>query len=196
MEEHKPENWQKDFSSKIFRVTNFYSPSLLSSLPPACSCVSKQHDLQLLLQLKQCALRHQWSILANRKGAPVDQAVCYTTHYWNVMKSEVTGWHWLRNTMKKQMLELNLLSARLSGLAGDSSVSLCNHMGKLSLGTLTTIRAKCDTGMCISYVSSLPCVNSAFCLSELVGPLQRDQEADAQWVSFPSSWDMKCSNIQ
>lgn len=82
--------------------------------------------------------------------------------------------------MKKQMLELTLVSARLSGSAGESSASLCNHMEKLSLGTLMAIRANCDTGMCVSHVSSLPCVNSAFCLSELVGPLQGDQEADAQ----------------
>lgn len=82
--------------------------------------------------------------------------------------------------MKKQMLELNLLSACLKGSAQESSVSLFNHMEKLSLGTLTAIRAKCDTGESISHVSSLPCVNSAFCLSELVGPLQGDQEADAK----------------
>lgn len=82
--------------------------------------------------------------------------------------------------MKKQMLELNLLSARLSGSAGESSVPLFNHMERLSLGTLTAIRVKCDTGACISNVSTLPCVNSAFCLSELAGPLQGDQEADAQ----------------
>lgn len=75
--------------------------------------------------------------------------------------------------MKNQMLELNPLSARLNG-------SLFNHMGRLPLGTLTAIIAKCDTGVCISYVSSLHYVNSAFCLSELVGPLQGDQEADAQ----------------
>lgn len=78
------------------------------------------------------------------------------------------------------MLELNLLSARLSGSAGEGSISLFNHMERLSLGTLTAIRAKCDTRVCISHVSMLPCVNSAFCLSELVGPLQGDQEADAQ----------------
>lgn len=78
------------------------------------------------------------------------------------------------------MLKLNLLSACLSGSAGESSVSLCYHMEKLSLGTLIAIRAKCDTGMCISHGSNLPCVNSAFCFSELVGPLQGDQEADAQ----------------
>lgn len=59
-------------------------------------------------------------------------------------------------------------------------VSLFNNMKRLSLGTLTAIRAKCDTGVRISHVSSLPGVNSAFCLSELVGPLQGDQEADAQ----------------
>lgn len=83
--------------------------------------------------------------------------------------------------MEKQKPELiNLLSAYLSGLTGDSSVSLCNHMEKLSLGTLVEIRAKCDTGMCISHVSSLSYLNCAFCFSELVGPLQRDQEADAQ----------------
>lgn len=78
------------------------------------------------------------------------------------------------------MLELNLLLARLSGSAGESSVSVFNHMERLSLETLMAIRAKCDTGVCISRVSILPCVNSAFCLSELVGPLQGDQEADAQ----------------
>ena len=78
------------------------------------------------------------------------------------------------------MLELNLLSARLSGSAGEGPLSLFNHMERLSLGTVTAIRAKCDTGVCISHVASLPCVNCAFCLSELVGPLQGDQEADAQ----------------
>lgn len=82
--------------------------------------------------------------------------------------------------MIKQMLELNRLSAHSNGSAGEGSVSLFNHMERLSLGTLTAIRAKCDTGVCISHVSSLPCVNSAFCLSELVGPLKGDQEADAQ----------------
>lgn len=45
------------------------------------------------------------------------------------------------------MLKLNLLSACLSGSAGESPVSLCYHMEKLSLGTLIAIRAKCDTGM-------------------------------------------------
>ncbi len=77
------------------------------------------------------------------------------------------------------MLELNLLPAHLSGAAGESSVSVFNHMERLSLGMLMAIRAKCDTGVCISRVSSSSCVNSAFCLSELVGPLQGDQEADA-----------------
>lgn len=78
------------------------------------------------------------------------------------------------------MLELNLFSAHLCGSAVEGSVSLFNHMERLSLGTLAAISAKCDTGVCISCVFSLPCVNSAFCLSELVGPLQGDQEADAQ----------------
>lgn len=82
--------------------------------------------------------------------------------------------------MKKQMVELNLLSERAKGSAGMSSRSLWNHMGKLSLGTLMAIRAKCDAELCISHVSSLPSVISAFCLLELVGPLQGDKEADAQ----------------
>lgn len=82
--------------------------------------------------------------------------------------------------MKKQMVELNLLSERTKGSAGTSSVSLHNHMEKLSLGTLTAIRAKCDMEICISHVFSPPSVISACCLLELVGPLQGDKETDAQ----------------
>lgn len=82
--------------------------------------------------------------------------------------------------MKKQMVELNLLSEAAKGSAGTSSLSLWNHMEKLPLGTLMAIRAKCDTELCISHVSSLPSVISAFCLLELVGPLQGDKEAAAQ----------------
>lgn len=82
--------------------------------------------------------------------------------------------------MKKQMVELSLLSERAKGSAGTRSVSLCAHMEKLSLGTLIAIRAKCDMEIYISHVSSLPSVNSAFCLLELVGPLQGDKETDAQ----------------
>lgn len=79
--------------------------------------------------------------------------------------------------MKKQMVELNLLSERAKGSAGSSSLSQWNHMEKLPLGTLV---AKCDTELCISHVSSLPSVISAFCLLELAGPLQGDKEAAAQ----------------
>lgn len=82
--------------------------------------------------------------------------------------------------MKKQMVELNLLSERAKSSAGISSVSLCNHMEKRSLGTLMAIRAKCDMETCISHISSLPSVISAFCLLELAGPLQGDKETDAQ----------------
>lgn len=82
--------------------------------------------------------------------------------------------------MKKQMVELSLLSERAEGSAGTSCLSLRNHMEKLSLGTLIAIRAKCDMEMCGSHVSSLPSVISAFCPLELVGPLQGDKETDAQ----------------
>lgn len=82
--------------------------------------------------------------------------------------------------MKKQMVKLNRLSERAKGSAGAGPVSLCNRMEKLSLGTLMAIRAKCDTEICISHVSSLPSVISAFCLVELVGPLQGDKETAAQ----------------
>lgn len=82
--------------------------------------------------------------------------------------------------MKKQMVKLNLLSERAKGSAGTSSVSLRNHMETLSLGTLMAIRAKCDMEICINHVFSLPSVISAFCLLELVGPLQGDKETDAQ----------------
>lgn len=51
---------------------------------------------------------------------------------------------------------------------------------KLSLRTLMAIRAKCDMEICISHASSLPSVISAFCLLELVGPLQGDKETDAK----------------
>lgn len=82
--------------------------------------------------------------------------------------------------MKKQMVELNLLSERAEGSAGASCLSLRNHMEKLSLATLMAIRVKCDMETCSSHVSSLPTVISAFCPLELVGPLQGDKEADAQ----------------
>lgn len=78
------------------------------------------------------------------------------------------------------MVELNLLSERAKGSAGTSLVPLCNHMEKLSLGTLLAIRAKGDMEICIKHVSSQPSVISAFCLLELVGPLQGDKETDAQ----------------
>lgn len=78
------------------------------------------------------------------------------------------------------MLELKLLSAHTKGTEGVSSIYLGNHMEKLSLRSVMAIRAKCNRRMCISHVSSLPCVISAFCLSELVGSLKGDKEADAQ----------------
>lgn len=78
------------------------------------------------------------------------------------------------------MVELNLLSERAQGSAGTSSLSLRNHMEKPSLVALMAIRAKCDVELCISRVSGLPSLTSAFCLLELVGPLQGDQETDAQ----------------
>lgn len=61
-----------------------------------------------------------------------------------------------RNTMQKQMLELELVFAHLSNPAGDGLVSSFNHMERLSLGTLMAIKAKCDTGFVSAMFSTCP----------------------------------------
>lgn len=159
--------------------------------PPIACCVELASE-----QLKACVTTGAMFAAGSRKCCPFDEAVYSGRHHWDVIRSEtqVTGCQWICNTMKKQMVELNLLSEHAKGSAGTSSVSLCNHMEKLSLRTLMAIRAKCDMEICISHASSLPSVISAFCLLELVGPLQGDKETDAKWVSFPNR-DYKCRSI-